>query len=258
MKCAHCRAPFDMCSCGLRIFWKNAIIDSVPIEGNPAAREVVDKALREMHIISADEKLIGYREETEFERRGAESYGTAFTVSIEKPDGRIESRMVYAKAIVNPFPQMRTELEVERLRLLESWGIRTPRIYGYGRGTIYQEYLSGDWKSLLSRLKSGAIPDCQRSYYLNEIARIAAILDFRGVYAVDFIRDLWTDGDGRLYYVDAGSDLGEVRESIPPNASRPARQTLVRYFSGTDLLAADEWYRHWYDRLSSDSLGGVS
>lgn len=247
--CTHCDAPFEACACGVRAFHVNAMIENVPVEKNPRAKEDVKKALRGMNILAPDEKLISYREDEPFMRRGGESYGGVFTVRAKTPDEKENERQVYAKAIVAGVGEtikVATDHEMENLKTLSLWGIRIVPIYGYNRetATIYRKYLDGDWNAAIDALQRGDIRGEERSRYLRELARIAAIMDARGaLMSQDFIRDLWTDKDGTLYYIDGGADLLKIGGQSG-DTNREQKRKLLQYFPNDNLDAVyDEWYR---------------
>ena len=249
MTCRACGQRLGACICDRRVLWKNAVIDSVPVEGNPAARTEIEDALRRLDIIAADERLESYREEAPFERKGGESFGAAFTVTVTTASGRTEHRSVYAKAIVSPFPEERARLETGRLRQLKSWGIRVPRLYGWSRGTIYMEFLPGNRDRLLADLQDGCTTRPDRYVRLDELARFAAILDFHGATPLDFVLDLAVDAIGHWCYVDAGFDLGDVPAAAAPNPTKPALASLACHFHGRTLAFLGLRYRHWFNRL---------
>jgi hypothetical protein len=137
------------------------------------------------------------------------------------------------------------------LRTLHHWGIRTPFVYGYGCGTIYRRYLLGDWQTDLAGLQSGCMIVKKQRRYLRQLGHIAATLDLRGAHPLDFVSDLWTDATGRLYYIDSGSDLGDIKRTAPPNAQQPAKKSLETNFGFPLLADLEEWYEACYTRMSA-------
>ena len=220
----------------VQTLWKRAIIENVPVPGNPKVLEEIEAALIAMGIVGGAEKFLDYFEERPFVRMGGESYGAVFTVKAWDPYVGPVKRTVYAKAIIGGFGEEGTALtvrtQVERLRLLSAWGIRTPRVYGHGNGTIYEEFVAGRALDPVSYADVG------------ELARIAAILDFRGAKPLTFLSDL-LDRDGALYYVDVGCDLGHIADGMPPCAERRALASLLAAVPGRTGEARAAYGRHY-------------
>lgn len=219
-------------------FGERAIIDCVRVAGNPEAEKDIEAALRKYRILHGIERLAAYEELRDFARAGGESYGAVFRLAYTLGDNPPYERVVYAKAIVTGFGEAASEqaVRIQRARLyrLSSWHIRTPVVYGGGRGTLYLEHIEGH------------PPDPVR--HLEDIARIAAILDVRGARAVGFLSDLVERG-GELYYVDAGSDLGHLSDDAPPNADRPALRTLLGSVAEADRRKAQDCYLRHHELL---------
>lgn len=219
---------------------RTAIIESVPIDGNANLRGGIERALRACGLVEGTEKLLEYREERDFVRMGGESYGAVFMVRVCDDYVGVLERKVYAKAIIGGFGEVGTALtvrnHVERLRLLASWGIRTPRVYGHGKGTIYEEFIEG------------GTADPRR--HTDDLARIAAILDHRGASPLNYLADVM-DGRGEAVYVDAGFDLGNIVDGMPPNPARPAERTLLDAFPKEVRGAVEKRYSEARRRLTS-------
>ena len=230
----------------LRTLWIRAIIESIPIAGNPSAWKEIESELRAKGIVANDDRLLDYQEERDFIRMGGESYGATFTVRVEGKSGAT-TRTVYAKAIIGGFGEEATAMvvraQVERLRLLETWGIRTPHVYGCGKGTIYEEFISGK------------VPEPAHYPDLEDLARIAAILDCRGARPLNFLADLLEDGGGELRYVDAGCDLGHIEDGMVPRLERPALSTLLAA-AGERAAEAVSAYERQYQRVKAEPTQG--
>lgn len=188
----------------LKLFGDRAIIDCVPVTGNPEAHAHLQEALRRLGILTENERLLSYEEERDFFRADNESCGAVVRVEYSDRLVRTRTMTIYAKAIVTGFGTEGTDLamrtQVERLRTLSAWGIRTPRVYGSGKGTIYLEHVEG----------SAPDPVLHRK----ELARIAAILEAHGARPIGFPNGL-VDRGGELFWLDVGSDLGHLPDSRP-------------------------------------------
>lgn len=221
----------------MHTLWKRAIIESVPVEGNPNAWNDIVEALGAMGVVFPGETLLEYREDRDFVRMGGESYGASFTVTVKDAAKRFVVRPVYAKALIVGFGEAGTlaaiRTQIERLRILSGWGILTPLVYGHGTGTIYEEFISGP------------APDPSGHPSLEGMARIAAILDLHGARPLSFLEDLMMDDRRRLRYVDAGFDLGHIQDGLPPDPDRPALRTLLTA-AGDRAPSAAEAYERQY------------
>lgn len=227
---------------GIKTFGERAIIDCVPVAGNTSAEADIAAALRALGILNAGDRLRDYRELRDFARAGGESYGAIFRLELVDGAGRACSKTVYAKALVTGFGAEAAEKaarsQVDRFRLLDDWDIPVPHVYGCGKGTIYQQYVEG------------GVPAPAR--HASELARIAAILDFRGAHPIGFLHDLIDQG-GDLYYVDAGCDLGALAEGRPPNPHQPAKRTLLAAFEGNARERVEAAYEGSRARLEQEA-----
>lgn len=231
-----------------QVLWQRAIIEDVPVAGNPEAARGIEIALRAKGVIVDGEELISYRERIPFRRAGAESYGAVFSVTV-LAEGRTVRRTVYAKALIAGFglegSRSAVAAQVGRLSLLGRWGIRVPRVYGYGDGTIYLAWIAG--ASFRPGIKAR----------VDELARIAAVLDFRGAGPLDFLADLRIDPSGLPHYIDVGGDLGHIADGQPPKAGCPAWRRLLEALVHPERERADREYLEHYGRLSAGTLGGA-
>jgi hypothetical protein len=186
------------------VFGERAILDCVQVSGNPDASEHLAYALRSLGILSERETLLAYEELQDFARASGGSYDAVFRLEYADRRGAAGRKTIRAKAIVTGFGEEGTAIavraQVERLRLLSAWGIRTPRVYGSGKGTIYLEHVEG------------ILPDPVR--HAKELARIAVILEARRAQVIGFPNGL-VDRGGELFWLDVGSDLGHLPESRP-------------------------------------------
>lgn len=222
-----------------KVFGERAIIDSVLVRGNYAAFEDLEAALNRLGILSCKERLLVYEEELDFVRKGGDAFGAVFRVESSDRLSRTRQTRVYAKVVVTGFGEAGTAIavcsQIQRLRLLSAWGIRTPRVYGRGKGTIYQDFIEG----------SGPAP----SRYPDELARMAAVLDYHGARTLGFLEH-FIDRGGELYCVDAGCDLGEISDGRPPNEDQPVKRALLEACPGALCGRVEMSYDRERDRLS--------
>lgn len=240
--------------CSFQTYHPCTILGNVKVSRrNPNdIRVEIEQAARRLNIIKPEETFIDYEEFWPWERRGAESYGAAFTVVIATPAGKQLRRQVYAKAVVRGFGAEGTALyianELKRLALLEAYGIPAPHIYGTEQGVIYREYLGGDWKATLGRLLEYSLPSHFRRQYLDQLARIAAVLDTVGAQVIGhFLRNLWEDEAGKLYLIDGGEDLGHLDSNTPSTPHGRGYLALIQLFTSPDDRAlVDQIYNKCY------------
>jgi hypothetical protein len=220
------------------VFGERAIIDCVLVTDNPKAEVELEAALRRLGLISEREALLAYEEVRDFSRMASGSFGAVFRVETKDHRSTVQRRTILTKVITTGFGEEGTaravDAQVKRLHYLSAIGICTPRVYGSGRGTIYQDFIDG------------AAP--APANYPDELAQIAARLDFHGARPLNFLDDLVLRG-GELYCVEAGSDFGAITLGLPPNPDQPARRALLDALPGTLRHQAETAYGHAIGQL---------
>ena len=163
-------------------------------------------------------------------RGGAETFIYRFRVL-----GPGVTRDVLLKAIV-AFSTARTLSElgaewVVRRRLLESEGVRTPRLYHAGRALVVEEFIPEALSSDLRRR------DGKATHLIDQVVRYAAALEKHGFCPVAPFHSLRTNGRD-VFAVDFGQDLG------PPGVtSRRGRRLLrdaIKWLNSTGGQPIDE------------------
>src|SRR3989338_1959426 len=176
----------------------------------------IEKWLRKCGILSNEEGLESYEDVTQWSRKGAESYVSE--AQIITTDGKKVHFIV--KAIVGILPiNARINELIERRKLLQSFGISIPKLFGINSGAMIEAFIPND---LLSQ--KGELPFKTKL----QVARIASILDFAGFSVLNFLSDLRCSEDlFEVFYVDFGFDLGRPE----PQAQSNALQQIEDQFS---------------------------
>lgn len=104
---------------------------------------------------------------------------------------------------------------LERRRLMEREGMRTPHLYFAGRALIVEEFVPTELASVLKQRRG----DVAR--LVDQVMRYAAILDKHGFCPLSPFHSLRTDGRD-VFVVDFGQDMG------PPGVALRAGSRLTR------------------------------
>lgn len=191
-------------------------------------------ALERIGIIDQTTEVTEVRDVLPWQRGGAETFICVVQVGLSS-----ETIRCIAKALVSfgTKPEDQLASWIRRRQLLSDAGVAVPRLYGATSATIYEQYID-------DRLPPSP-PDLQPDLLI-QVIRVAAILDALGFVPVDFLRDLRVE-DGRAYYVDFGSDLGDPSETPKGRAWA----TLCQRLSRTQLPSAEQHYsRHLSSRFT--------
>jgi len=94
------------------------------------------------------------------------------------------------------------DIPVSRRKLLETNGMRTPHLYGYGGGVILEEFLPYNFDEALQKFGDIA---------LREVAYAYGVIAKCGFQPVTngLIRDFRANESGKMHMIDFGGDLGE-------------------------------------------------
>ena len=124
--------------------------------------------------------------------------------------------------------ELRTQKHFERLKQLESLGIKVPKTYGVSGATIYQEFIVNDKsQEVIKGLRQTKTLSEKDKQLLDQLIKMAAILDHEGYRTLDFLGDVIFDADREVFlYIDFGFDLGDKGEK----ASTSALENLIREF----------------------------
>jgi nucleoside diphosphate kinase len=196
-----------------------------------------ESLLREVGVISNDEKLMLIRRILEPRRAGGESFLSAFSAAVETKEGEIDVKFIAEKSIVSfgGFSSLKAKSRVERLRLLRESGANTVKVYGLKGSTIYEEYIFSETtpEETINKIKSGYYGHKEGIRLVNQLVAIARALDQNGfVHVGSFFSDLIFNGEN-FYFVDGGSDLGDPNPSKPNNL---AMNQLRIEFKNTNFI----------------------
>lgn len=152
-----------------------------------------------------------YSDISEWYRSGAETFVTTAEVEYSNSSTTIDSKFVL-KALVNFFPKEQLKSWKKRREFLHKIGIPVSKWIDTYSGIIIEPYYALDKEVFIT-------PN-----FVNELSKIAAILDIHGFFSLKFIDDIRSDG-ASLFYIDFGSDLGEPSS----NKTTEAKRTLEKY-----------------------------
>jgi hypothetical protein len=175
------------------------------------------KALWRLGVIGEPSPDVILEEVQDWTRGGAETYIYRFRVVL---GGTVHD--VLLKAIVGfSLTQSLTGIAqdwVERRRLLDREGIRTPKLYCAGRALLMEQYVPYNLADFLRETPAAA------SRLDHQVIRLAAVLDRLGFCPISLFHSLRTDG-ADVFAVDFGQDLGPPAPG-PRRDGRMLREAL--------------------------------
>lgn len=165
----------------------------------------LDEACHRLRLVDADDSLSSLIELEPWVRGGAETY--IFKFEVRGKSGR-RSRvalkaMVAATPGIPPVDQLKRRLH--RRDALASAGCPVPELYGVGEGVYFEALLERD---LVSVVKAGPPDDVLQS----DLAAILGALSQCGFDPLSIMPNIMEAGS-RLFWIDFGTDLGEVRKA---------------------------------------------
>lgn len=163
-------------------------------------------------------------------RGGAETFIYRFCVAQEERVHDVLLKAIVAFSTAKSLTQLGDEW-VERRRLLEREGIRTPRLYHAGRALVVEQFIPERLSCFLQGRPG------ETTHLLDEVLRYAATLEKHRFCPISPFHGLRTNGT-EVFAVDFGQDLG------PPGlTSRRGRRLLreaIKWLSRTTSQAIDE------------------
>ncbi|MBL7100515.1 MAG: hypothetical protein ISS23_01010 [Nanoarchaeota archaeon] len=187
-------------------------------------------ALKRLSLLEYSEKLVEYTEIYEWQKGGGETYIAAAMLGIEKGIESYE-RSFISKAVVTLSVDLTIKNMLRRKELLESEGVKAPKIYSVSEGCIYQELIP---YSIDEAVKLGRFGD----KLFDDLIFIASQVDKLGFVSLNFIGDLRTDLKD-VYYTDFGFDLGEPNPGV---VSDEAYNRLLRFIAQNRRFQNKEKY----------------
>jgi hypothetical protein len=183
-----------------------------------SSEKCIEESLNRLGLLKTDEKLISYEDDLEWRRGGAETYISTGKFQTDKA----RSIHFIAKSYITMGmkPSERCQILLDRRKQISQIGIKTPELYGYDKGTIYEEFIPYSVDEEIDKLNDQGI---------KEVIKIGALLDKLGYQCLQFSSDLRFSKDGsEVYYTDFGSDLGEPNVK---NTSISCKTNLMKIFS---------------------------
>lgn len=149
--------------------------------------------LKLYRVIPNNSDLCLYKEDTKWNRLGSETYLKKAVIHFLVRDELISKEIVF-KALINMNSVKSLEDWARRRMLLYNNQIPVSNWYYHGNGIILEDYYSYSFEKVNN---------------INELERIAYILDNLGFYCLNFLNDIRCNEDGHPFYIDFGFDLGE-------------------------------------------------
>ncbi len=192
-----------------------------------SADEVLRQCLIKIHVLAETERLIGYTDVQGWRRGGAETF-----IAIAELSTSEMTRRFIGKALISfvSRPSELVDIWMRRRQLLESKGVRAPKVYAALNGTLYEEYIDHPLPNI------GNLP----TYLTADLARMVAALDHLGFRPLDFLRDVRVRED-QIYYVDFGSDLGDA-DGV---ATDHVFKWLLPRLRSDQVAIFEQTYRQW-------------
>lgn len=210
------------------------------IHSNHQKTQALIAGLRNVGLLSPAEKLMKYKDESEWVRGGAESYITTASLSTS-----LKTASIFVKTCVSMGgSSARFQELMQRREHLMKLGIRVPHQYGKDETTSYEEYIEHD----LLRVKEKLHDDGKA-----ELAKTAGLLDGAGYKPLSCLSDMRISGCfKKVYYVDFGFDLGSPDAQAFSKSHTPCLNQLNMYFPEKDLIRMTALYWKERDEKSSD------
>ncbi len=249
----HCSDSVESGARECAIFFWDYILDQakikhhgIALQANSLARDLarrgqgvffeerLEHALRRRNLVRADEEFMSYKElplkgDYGWKRRGAETYTAAGRIEFRTTDS-VKQREFVAKACVDECrkPDECIDDWLARKAVLDAAGIKTPAMYHREPGTYYEQHLPLSVAEALQQASGD-----KKKGLIEQVARIAKVLDTRFTSPRDPVSDLRSDGN-EICFCDFGEDLGGAGNGLGTNG----RQSLARHFTGRELATA--------------------
>lgn len=167
--------------------------------------------LKHHKIVPQNAQVNMYSDISEWYRSGAETFMTTAEVEYSNSSTTVYSKFV-VKALVNFCPEEQLNSWKKRREFLHKIGIPVSKWIDTYSCSIIEPYYALDKEAFIAL------------NFVNELSKIAALLDIHGFFSLKFIDDIRSDGTS-LYYIDFGSDLGEPSSK----KSNEAKRALEKY-----------------------------
>ena len=183
------------------------------------------KALWRLGVIGEPSPDVILEEVQDWTRAGAETYIYRFRVVLGATAQDVLLKAIVGFSLTQSLSGIAQDW-VERRRLLDREGIRTPKLYCTGRALLMEQYVPYNLADFLRETPAAA------SRLDHQVIRLAAVLDRLGFCPISLFHSLRTDG-ADVFAVDFGQDLG------PPGARRATRRAdAARGYFGSTAAAS--------------------
>lgn len=179
----------------------------------------LQKGLIRLGMLNSSEDLLSFKDREGWYRGGSESYCATFEFTAGT-HGKKRCVVVLVKAIVSlVHPDYIWRQWVRRIGRLSDFGVRTPRIFSYWRGLIFQEFVPFDLSCYLS-----SMPLEDVSHLTRQHQAVRAALERAGFLVTGLDHNLRTDGK-TIYLVDFGEDIGSFKTELNVKSPRRDQKT---------------------------------
>jgi hypothetical protein len=176
--------------------------------------ERIQSAMRRIGILSDNELLVTYVDNSAWKLGGAETYISDFLITCNSY-GANRSYHVIAKAIFKWGLNIDQVIQewIDRQQRLDAFKVPTPRLFGYCRGILFQQFISFRFQDYFR-----CAQHTEKIRLGTKLLNLAYKIDKAGFYPRGLVEDLRTDGE-ELFVIDLGEDLGHF---VPERSGRTA------------------------------------
>lgn len=194
-----------------------------------ASTEALDDALVKLGLLnSVEDQFKLDAGNSSWRRVGAETY--VFEFDVAKADS--SHRYVIKACVAYGHPSVEGILHswIERRQLLESNGVSTPRLYGWGHGILLEEFIPYELPIILAQKPVQSILQCLATTY-----GVVARLGFVPIELFAGLRSRGTD----VVIIDFGEDLGPAGMTNTTSQNPFERLMLDLAANGVEITASD-------------------
>ncbi len=198
---------------------------------NLTEQKDVRSALIDLDIINEDGGEAHVTSQTiDWERSGSEVYTYRFNV---RQDNKSVDCIIKACVAFSPTGTLDNILNswINKRTLLNNYDISSPKLFGYGKGIIIEEFIPFDLQEIL-------IQNNGLSSILSQLALYAGIIAHLGFKPIDAFKDLRSRGSD-VVVIDFGEDLG-MQGEMNKESVRNVFEDLLAYLNESGALLEEK------------------
>ncbi len=138
------------------------------------------------------------RSDGDWHRRGSETYVMMFCLESDQ----FSRQFVIKACIAGLAPEVTLQNWLERRRLLEGYGVHTPKLYASNEGALLEEFVPDSFVEAYVRL----YPKVEK--LMQGLAGVVIALTQGRFHILQLLSDLRCSENGDVYMIDFGQDLG--------------------------------------------------